>query len=501
MLDYFLENNIQKKLHIFSILYLKDTISVKELAEKVRISPTSVSSLIDDLNFDLQGIAEIKKISALYEIEIYEEVSFFDILQAIYQSSNVLKCLRFMINNDTNISFSEFSEEHFLTRPTAYRIRENCVRYLNEIGLDIQKNKIVGDEYRIRFLIGLLYYRYGIDCCGIDKNSIRLAREFILSTNDKIDMDFLERTSNEYGYFECLLILSWKRKDYPVRLEKSEDLERLKKLFIFPKLKKHFKETVESKLNLTFSEEDYDYIFLIYCCTNSCVLADKWTPGDLESVHKIVFSTPKFKDLLSRFEKQYCAALAQSRAFRIVIIYFLKKCLFNLHCIIPDKNLYLDTKTDSLKRMILQCTTNIIGVWKNKNNIPYRIDEGHLQYLAIQIASIAPQFMKPVKIMVVSDLRSEVEVIKLHLTRAFSHHRVTVRSVLFNAQDLTFMSHLKNSVIVVKKVFAPAVASLKISKSNRIVPIHIEINALDKQSIVNAVRACENDIFLDFITR
>lgn len=186
MLDYFLENNVQKKLHIFSILHINHSSSVKDLAKEISVSSSTITTLIDDLNFDLEGIAEISKNSAIITIKVYEDVSFFEIFQAIYRSSNMLKCLCYMIMNDSLEPFSEFSEEHHLSRPSAYRIRQSCVKYLREIGLDVDKNKVVGNEYRIRFLIALLHYKYGIDCYDIDSDSIQIAREFIISTNDKI---------------------------------------------------------------------------------------------------------------------------------------------------------------------------------------------------------------------------------------------------------------------------------------------------------------------------
>ena len=101
---------------------------------------------------------------------------------------------------------------------------------------------------------------------------------------------------------------------------------------------------------------------------------------------------------------------------------------------------------------------------KKENNIPYPVDDGHLQYLSLQIFSIIQQFMEPVQIFIVSDLTSEFEILKLYLTREFSQQRVTIRPVLFNAQDLSFMSSLNNSVIIVKKVFTSAVTALGISE-------------------------------------
>ena len=86
MLDYFLEHNVQKKLHIFSILHINHSISVKELAKEVNISSSTITTLIDELNFDLEGIAEISKDNAIITINICEDVTFFEIFHAIYLS-------------------------------------------------------------------------------------------------------------------------------------------------------------------------------------------------------------------------------------------------------------------------------------------------------------------------------------------------------------------------------------------------------------------------------
>lgn len=501
MLDYFWENTVQKKLHIFSILHVNHSISIKELAKEVNISPSSIATMIDELNFDLEGLAAISKNAAMIKINIYEDVTFFEIFHAIYKSSNMLKCLCYMIMNDSHESFFEFSEDCHLSRPSAYRIRQSCVNYLHGIGLDVNKNKVVGNEYRIRFLIALLHYKYGVDCYDADETSIQTAREFILSTNDKIDMNFLEYTSAEYGYFEYLLILAWKRKKYPLTFEKSEELEKLKQLFIFPELKRCLKENLENKLNISFSDYDYDYIFLVYCCTNSCVFADKWKQEDIELVHKIIFGIDKVKHLIKKFENKCCLDVTQSHAFKAAIIYFYKKCIFNLHCVIPDKHFYLDSKNDPSKLMVRQCVSEIIDTWKKENNMPYPVDAGHLQYLSLQIFSIVQQFMEPVQILVVSDLTAEIEILKLYLARKFSRQRVTIKPVLLNAQDLSFMSELDNSVIITKKVFAPVLSTMGISERNSIVPINIEVNEFDKQAIVNALVKCEKNTFKKFVLK
>ena len=151
--------------------------------------------------------------------------------------------------------------------------------------------------------------------------------------------------------------------------------------------------------------------------------------------------------------------------------------------------------------MVRQCVSEMIDTWKKENHIPYPVDAAHSQYLSLQIFSIVQQFMKPVQIFIVSDLTAELEILKLYLARKFSRHRITIKPVLLNAQDLSFMSELDNSVIITKKVFAHLLSTMGISKNNSIVPINIEVNELDKQAIVDALVKCEKNIFRQYVLK
>ena len=98
MLDYFLENTTKKKLYLFSILYLKRVTSVKECKYILTFSSTSIISIINELNFDFNGIAEINITNSLeLKLIVYEDITFSDLLHAIYQSSNVLHCIKLKI--------------------------------------------------------------------------------------------------------------------------------------------------------------------------------------------------------------------------------------------------------------------------------------------------------------------------------------------------------------------------------------------------------------------
>ena len=301
MLDYFLENTTKKKLYLFSILYLKRVTSVKECKYILTFSSTSIISIINELNFDFNGIAEINITNSLeLKLIVYEDITFSDLLHAIYQSSNVLHCIKFMITNESNHSFLVFAEDNYLAKSSAYRIRQKCIKYIRSIGLDIKKNKVIGEEYRIRFLIALLYYKCGIDCCDIDEYSIKLIKEFIISTNQSITFEFLNNATNEYDYFECLMSLLWKRKDHNDNLSIPKELEKFKEIFIYNDLKKYLHNVIGNQLNIDFSKKDYDYMYLVYFCTNNFLFANQWTEERKEHIYKIFLSNQKFYDLYIR---------------------------------------------------------------------------------------------------------------------------------------------------------------------------------------------------------
>lgn len=500
MLDTFLEHTIQKKIQFYHILQASKVISAKELSNMLHTDIAGICSLVNELNEIFDGLAYIEKKQHVVSLFVPNMRNTLKLLHVIYAHSDILHCLKFMIMNDSCKPFSVFIEDHFLSKSTAYRARKVCLTYLHMIGLDVKKNRVIGEEYRIRFLIALLYYKYGIDCCGIDAQSILLARQFILSTNQTINLDFLERTENEYGYFECLLILSWKRKHYPISFQRSNDLQPLKKLFIYEDMRKHLKMTVEKKLHLTFSESDYDYIFAAYCCTSNCIFSDKWTPQDIHLLYHIIFGHPAFLKLIQKLEAQFGICLEKNQALRAALMLFSKKFILELQCIIPDKYFYLDSNRTPSTCKIIELFTNLLDTWHSENHLQYPINPGHVRCLSIQLETILQQFVKPIQLIVISDLIVEVEIMALALTTKFSAQQIAVTQFLLKAQDMDFLYHLKGCVLVVTHRLRDYIKQLSLSKDNCIVSISAEVNLHDLREIHNAITLYQENNFLKEIT-
>lgn len=499
MLDSFLETHIQNKLKILGTLFFDDHVPYQKLCITFHLSLQGVISLIDEINSEIRKLGKIEKQSCFFSFHAYGKTNFFNLFQTISQNSSVLHCLKFMILNDENKAFLEFAEQEYLTKSTAYRIRQKCLEYLQLIGLNAKKNCVTGEEYRIRFLIALLHYKYGIDCYEMDNKSIQIIRNFILYTNQAIDLHYLEQTESEYGFFEYLFMLSWKRANYPLSKLYSKELNQAKEIFIYKEMKIALKKTIEPALHRFFSENDYDYLFLVYCCTNSCVFADKWTQQDIRLVHHIIFSDKTFHDLLQRLESILPPDVLTSHSLRSTLIYFYKKCLLELQCIIPDKNFSIYTRKNHLTEILFQRINDILLQWSEANGLKYKLDRNHVLYLVLQLEFILLQFIKTIPVFVLSDLNAELEVMQLHLSRLFSSKKINIVPFLLNTQNKETLCSQKNCIIIVHQKFQHLITSWKLEKQNIIIPVTVEMTNNEISAIQNAITYYEHLFFLDLI--
>lgn len=508
MLDSFLEKHIKNKLELYSALRVSNGIDIKKILTVVTSSEYNVRLLLNELAQDFEGMAEIKKEQQYYSLHIEKGVNLLKLKYAIYRNSAMLQCLKFFITNEGETSYNDYMTNAYLSRTEGYRVRKKCQEYLNEIGLDIKDNKVVGEEYRIRFLIALLYYTYGIDCCGIDEESIKLARQFILSTNQAVDSALLENAESEYGYFECLLILSWKRKKYlpfskqtPQMGRSVEIFKESQNFFVYAEIPRYVKKQIEKPLGLRFSEQDYNYIYLAYLCTNNCIFADKWQAEDIEQIYRVILGSPVFSDLVHRIEGIYGKKFVQNQAMQDVLLNFCKKCLFQLQCIIPDVSFYFDFLREPLKVEIVSQMTELLEQWRKDNHIQYQIDKSHILYFSVQAGAVLRLMLKPIRVVVVSDMVAEMEVMSLLLDRRYSSQRIVIDAFLMNIGDRRYLHELENCVIVVQRRLKSVMEGLGLSESNIIVFVGIEMNAFDIDEVEKAIRHQEKDYYFKLIRK
>lgn len=508
MLDEFLERRIKNKLELYVALGASNQIDVKRILTVVSSSEYNVRSLLEELEQDFKGIAEIKKEQQYYTLHVKRGINALKLRHAIYSTSAVLQCLKFFIMNEEGITYTDYTRKAYLSKTDAYRIKKKCQEYLQSVGLDLKNNKVVGDEYRIRFLIALLYYTYGIDCCGIDSRSIKLARQFVLSTNQAVDLELLESAENEYGYFECLLILSWKRKEYLPFENHGEVMERsvnllkeLKQVFIYSKISEYVKTSIEYPLQIRFSEQDYDYIYLAYLCANNCVLADKWQAEDFEQICQIVFNNSVFADLIHKIRAAFGEKVIQNQAMQRVLFYFCKRFLFQLQCINPDLSFYFDFLREPSKVELACQMTELLNKWREDNDIQYQISKAHILYLSVQIEVILRQTVPPIRVVVVSDMTSEMDIMKMVLRRRYSTQRIELDEFFLNTTDRRGLSNLENCVIIVHHRLKNMIEAFMLPESNSIIFVRTEMNRFDMNEIGKAVYYHGEQCFLELVRK
>ena len=232
---------------------------------------------------------------------------------------------------------------------------------------------------------------------------------------------------------------------------------------------------------------DLDYIYLVFCCTNNCLFQDRWDDDATKAVTDIVFADPAFSDLLRRIGDRFGKEVAESHALRVALVYFYKKCLLELQCIIPDKNFFVDTPQQSLSNAFLQYLTDFLNDWREANHIQYRLDSNHLIFLSLQIEYILRQTLPPVPVYILSDLFVDLDVLALHLSRQISDKRIDIHTFLLNGEDHHTLTTLENCVGIAHKKFEGILTRMGIANHNTLIPITAELNNAERAAIHLAI--------------
>ena len=333
MLDNVLESKVRNKILIFMILFNNNVIHLVKILLYLNISEVYLKDLVIELNLSLNGkeTIEFQKDKQI-KIMLNENVCYLEILHIIYQESFILKYFDFIINNHENQPFIVFIEQNYHSVANhsvanAYRIKNKAEKFLNQIGLTTTKKPTFWSRIPYSFFIAILHSQYGIRYKAISDEDIQIAHEFILSSNHAIRPELLTTTTDDFLFFEILLILTWKRRDKPTNLSQWADLPKLKKLFIYQRLLVYVHENLEKSLASKFRQEELDYLFLCYCTTNNYLFSDQWSNEDIKALHQVVFTNENIKGLLTYIHQQLSLGkeIIFTRNFRVTMVYFYKK--------------------------------------------------------------------------------------------------------------------------------------------------------------------------------
>lgn len=468
----YLETKIRYKIEFCTFLFNNKNLNLNNITLYFNFSENYAKELIKELNIQLNSIAEINinKQKDIY-IHVKNNATQQQILHKIYNESPLLNYLHFLINNDDQQPFTCFIEQNYHSVANAYRIKNRAEEFLHSCGLHIKKNQIHGAEYRIRFLIALLYSEYGIRYEKITLDDIQLARTFIMRSNQVVDEVFLENTLAEFQFFEILLILTWKRQHFQLDFNEWHEKEELKKIFIYPKIKQNFQNIVEESSHKSFTQSDYEYLLLTFCVTDNCLYTGEWTKMEIKKVHHLVFNCPKIQHLITLIQKKlnFGKEIIETRSFRVAIVYLYKLFILNLHPLLPEKYSQIGNSQSITLEKMQKKAAEILKEWKQISNIQYEISDTHIFTLALHLESIYQVFVPGTPITIITTTISEYETLALQLSARFNTHKIKINHMLSSMINPETLENLQGNLIIITPSMSNYIEKLTLSKCSVVI--------------------------------
>lgn len=344
----------------------------------------------------------------------------------------------------------------------------------------------------------MLYSQYEVKYYSLSDDDIRIAHQFILASNHAIQPKLLETTTDDFLFFEVLLMLTWVRRENNVELQDWEDLAALKQLFIYQQLVDYVHLNLEQSLNTFFNQTELDYIFLCYCTTNNFLFSDQWQNEDIKALHQIIFTNKQIKSLL-----QYLAQKLRlgkevifTRNFRVAIVYFYKKSILNLHPLLPESNPFLFNTLNTNQKVLFNQVQRMIDVWRTANNIPYFFTKEQIYFLTNQIEVIYQLFIPEIDITIVTNTISEYESIALKLTTTFNHYKLKPKVFMINAENIEQLYQNKNTIVLIHPKFATFIDETKLLASSPIIKLAIDYLPTYQEQLIQLFKQFNNRSFL-----
>lgn len=482
------------------MLFNVKLVSLAEVESYLNLKDFQVKEIINEINDDLWNCdSKIKVIRKTIYLENISGIEESELTHAVYSTSYILDYFDFIINNDSEKIFSEFIDKYYLSPATAYRIRKKVKDYLLYESLDIKGNVIVGKEYKIRYLIALLHYKFGVKYKKITNEDIEKARFFILVEND-VTNNFLDITNKEYHFFEILIVLTWVR--FPINLDTSEwnDFEKLKTLPIYKRLLSRSKKYLENRVKITFSTKDYDYLYLAYLSTDNSLFVELWSQNDMDKVYEIVLKNEKVADLMNMIvvNFQLGKQIISSPIFLVSMLYLYKRFILNLQTFIPIKRFLLPDKQGKFRKKLENKISKIAKEWALSNNISFLIEKSSILYFTYQIEALYISMLPPTDLVIVTDSIIDYEILKTKIISEYGIENVNPIIFLLTRRSIEELSLIDDSIIVFEPKFYSIVS--RFSKNNTcLVELSIEFFDVNINKLKSILNTFQEERLLEFL--
>lgn len=430
MLEEYLEPKIRRKLKIAHILFTYQTAKISELAKLVGRGQAAVREAVTELSAELRGKMRVTMHQSDVTIALESSFDRSQIITAIASKSLVLKCLVFLLTNPHQ-PFIQFTDKYYLSSATAYRIKRQCVDYLNQVGLKLVKQRVAGDEFRIRFLIALLSYRYGMDCAQFDQASMRRAYGLISAASPNLTRAFLQQNPETYDYYAKLVALTWLRHDKGSERIYSHELETKKKFFDYDKFCGVAERALQPSLPFPLTQGDFDYLYLVTCVTGLNGFESGYLKVDQRRRRAVMLPTVKMQALTKLFAAAFGRKFVEDEQFQDAILEFNRKFLLNLQGLVYDRTL-VQTSVLSYHQHVMRVVEQIIKRWQEQCRIYLPVDHNHVEYLVCRIEVLLATLITPANVVVFTNVADTYNMIKSYLDAHFTTTEMRINPFLLS---------------------------------------------------------------------
>ncbi|WP_394404954.1 helix-turn-helix domain-containing protein [Streptococcus sp. 20-1249] len=500
MLAKYIEPAILNKIFLINTLLEFTYSDFSELVQITGFSKKTIRELITEVQPLLEDVLYIH----IHPKQVYccllSHATKTECLHRIYRESPFLQCLRFLVMNQQHLPYNEFIKTHYMSVPTAYRLKKRCHRYLETVQLTIKNNYIVGEEFRVRYLLALLQCHFGIICYSITEEDHLLVRDFMIASNSHMTQELLRLMEEEILFFEFLVILTWRRHTFRPFLPASRQFDALKKLFIYQLIQNYSEQIIEPRLQLQFDQVDYDYLFLVYCTRNNPFAGDKWTPEHNSALAKIVINETDIATLLPLFEQFLDPVIVFSEFFIISMIELFRKFLYNLQQLLPEDYLIDRYLKDECSPLYIK-NRELLSKWMAEMGYVGEISPKHLNLLTIQIRKLLKTTIDPVSVVLCSNNEANLLMFKTWLHQHLSEKSTRIISFNLNTENIELLKNMGNAVIIADKKYIPLLKKVCDTSDNIIFDLAVYTREYRLQSVCEAIEMQRQQIYLQFISK
>lgn len=182
--------------------------------------------------------------------------------------------------------------------------------------------------------------------------------------------------------------------------------------------------------------------------------------------------------------------------FRVAIVYFYKKCILNLHPLLPESNPFLFNTLNTNQKVLFNQVQRMIDVWRTANNIPYFFTKEQIYFLTNQIEVIYQLFIPEIDITIVTNTISEYESIALKLTTTFNHYKLKPKVFMINAENIEQLYQNKNTIVLIHPKFATFIDETKLLASSPIIKLAIDYLPTYQEQLIQLFKQLNNRSFL-----